>query len=307
MSQSRIRPWLKHRNRMTNRLRIRPAVLASLSVVLLGIAAATVVNAAEVKLIYLDDPGEGVYDTTPCAPDCDNAGDTLGEQRRIALQYAAEFIGSRLVRTVPIRITVDFQSSYCAAGSALLATAGSTHLISDFEGGRPDTLYAIALANALAGNRLIEDSNDIYARFNAALDRADNCLGGRDWYYGLDRRKPGNDINFVSTAIHEFVHGLGFRSYVIMSPNGEVARFPSTGSRRLPDVFSRHIRDLSMPQPSWTEMTAAERAESATNGPYLVWDGNSTNSMASAILGQGTRQGRIRLYAPETFTRGSSL
>lgn len=280
-------------------------------VLFLLMVTAPAASAVEVELIYLDDPGEGVYDVTPCAPTCDNSGDTLGEQRRIALQYAVDFIGARLISIVPIRIAVDFRASLCTPSNAVLATAGAVSLVSEFAGApRSDTFYPIALANALAGKRLIAGANDIDAQFNSALDMSDTCLGGRDWYYGLDRKTPEGGINFISTAIHEFVHGLGFQSFVILSPNspnGEVGQFLSAPGGRLPDVFSRHIRDLSLPgQPLWPELTARERAESATHAPYLVWDGNTTNSAAS-VLSEGIRQGRVRLYAPEPIEAGSSV
>lgn len=298
---------------MISRLGVRINFVASTAFVCLMLAlASTSAHAVDVKLIYLDAPGQGVYDTTSCAPACDNSGKTLGEQRRVALQYAASFIGARLVSAVPIRITVDFQAVYCAPANAVLATAGTASLVSEFAGApRSNTLYPIALANALAGRRLVPGSDDVVARFNSALDKADACLGGGDWYYGLDRKTPDGDINFVSTVIHEVIHGLGFQSYVILrsySPNGDVGQFPTTGAGRMPDVFSRHIRDLSMPgQPLWPELTAAQRAKSATHGPYLVWDGNSTNSVASAILDRGIRQGRVQLYAPSTVEVGSSV
>lgn len=288
-----------------------------LAVWLVFVLAAAVMPAAavEIEIVNGDDPGEGLNDPTPRAPIGDNTGTTVGAQRRIALQYAAAILGSRLYSTVPIRIAVRFERFSCGVDNARLAAAGTRFLVSDFPGAPvPDTFYPIALANALSGQRL-QSGTDISATFNAALDSQRptdaDCLGGADWYYGLDNNTPPGSLNFLSTAVHELTHGLGFASFVILNPNspdGEIGQFSATADgRRLPDIYSAQIRDLSIvEQPLWTGLTAAQRAESATHGPAVVWSGNSTNS-AAGTLRRGVNQGRVQLYAPDPILLGSSI
>lgn len=284
--------------------------MAYLGVAALCLPLARTAAAVEVQVINLDPPAQGLNDTTARAPVGGNSGQTLGEQRLNAMRFAADFIGERLTSAVPIRIEVRFRAMQCGVGSAVLGSATTTQLVQDFPGApRTDTFYPLALANALAGKRLLPGKNDIDALFNSALDRVDACLGGKDWYYGFDRATPGGNLNFVNTVIHELVHGLGFQSFVTLDARndtaGEFQKAPD--GTPIPDVFSRQIRDLSMPgQPAWPALTPAQRAVSATHGPDLVWDGNSTNS-AAALLVRGTTQGRVQLYAPDPVQLGSSV
>ncbi len=271
--------------------------------------------AADIVIVNNDGPDEGLNDPTPRAPVGGNNGATVGEQRRIALRYAADIIGSRLGSTVPVSVSVRFERLDCRTNQAKLAAAGARFLVSDFpDAPVADTFYPIALANAFAGRRL-QSGADIGATFNAVLDsqRAGDadCLGGADWYYGLDNNPPPGDLKFLSTAVHELIHGLGFSSFVILnpdSPDGEIGQFSAAADgRRLPDIYSAQIRDLSITgQPLWTELTAEQRADSATRGPDVVWSGNSTNSAAN-VLQSGVNQGRVQLYAPEAILPGSSI
>ncbi len=271
--------------------------------------------AADIVIVNNDGPDEGLNDPRPRAPVGGNPGTTVGEQRRIALQYAADILGSRLGSTVPIRVAVRFERLGCRTRQAKLAAAGARFLVSDFPNAPvADTFYPIALANALAGQRL-QSGADIGATFNAVLDSQSagdaDCLGGADWYYGIDNDPPPGDLKFLSTAVHELIHGLGFSSFVILipdSPDGEIGQFSAAADgRRLPDIYSAQIQDLSIAgQPLWTELTAEQRADSVTHGPDVVWSGNITNSAASALR-RGVNQGRVQLYAPAPILPGSSI
>jgi len=286
--------------------------LAAVVLLALSLVAGTA-QAARTEIVNLDGPGEGLNDNTPVAPIGGNSGTTLGEQRRIALQFAADILGDRVASTVPIRIAARFDRLQCSRSSAALGQASPTQYGSGFAG-QPiaNTFYPVALANALAGRRVAAGANDISATFNATIDQGrESCLQGRRWYYGLDDRQPAGRLNFLSTAVHELTHGLGFGSLVALRnrPGSSVGEFPRTAEgNRLPDIYSHFIKDLSLRgQPTWPELSAAERADSITNGPDVVWGDSNTANAAAGVLDAGLNQGFVRIFAPANISPGSSI
>ncbi len=122
--------------------------------------------------------------------------------------------------------------------------------------GNGTTLHPIALANAIEGMDLDPGYPDITAAFNSAID--EGCIPGVKWYYGFDAQ-AGTDEDFISTALHEIGHGLGFVSFVDES-GGFVGG--------IPDIYSHFAYDLTA-QKHWDEMQAGERSASAVNGRGL--------------------------------------
>jgi len=183
--------------------------------------------------------------------------------------------------------------------------------VANFSGApRGDTFYPVALANRFAGQDLDPGRVDIGATFNSDLDdplRPD-CLGGADWYYGLDGNPPDGDLDFVETATHEFVHGVGFATFTNLAtgefPSGEDQNGNTVGP--FPDIYAVFIRDLLFGD-TWPNLTQPERQQSATNDENVVWDWPSTTSNAPSTLSDGTRSGRVQLYAPNTLMQGSSI
>ena len=142
---------------------------------------------AETVLLIDDDPGVGFRDNTPVAAVGGNAGTTLGEQRQLALQYAADIWGAYLESAVPIEILTGFTAYDCAAGP-VLAKGVPTSVVRDFSGAPvANTWYPIGLANALAGRDLHTSvrPSDITLYFNSNIDGG-SCLAGQSFYYGLD-------------------------------------------------------------------------------------------------------------------------
>ncbi|HET7314544.1 JDVT-CTERM domain-containing protein [Salinisphaera sp.] len=288
---------------------------------LLGVLLSLGVHAAPV-IIYDQDAGtnSGFDSGEVVAPAPGNEATTLGGQRLRAVRYAASIVGSRVASTVPIRVAVSFAGKAggvaleCSTNSATLGQGGATQYAVNFPGApRADTGYPLALANALAERRLA-DTKDIALSFNPALDTGDaDCLQGYRWYYGLDGKPGDHEIDFVATAVHELIHGLGFQSLVALTNTrdakiGQFPRYGTSQSPRFPDIYSRFIRDLSLPgQPLWTDLTAAQRATSIGNGPSVVWADPTTSNAAAGYLTYGLNQGRVELYAPATIQPGSSI
>ncbi|MEQ8798376.1 MAG: JDVT-CTERM domain-containing protein [Salinisphaeraceae bacterium] len=259
----------------------------------------TAAQAVEIRIADGDNPGEGLNDPTPRAPVGGNPGVTVGEQRRNALQFVANLLGNRIASDVPIVVEVKFSNLNCEPNNADLAAAGPRRLVSDVPGGQPGVFYALALANAINGSRIQDEPPpDILAEFNAALDAPDDCLGGADWYYGLDNDPPDGDLNFVTTAAHELIHGLGFASFADLG-SGEFFM-------GLPSVYETCIADRSF-DTTWPGLTNNERMASAENDGNVIWVGPSISSRIANGFSSGVSNGRLLLYAPNPFEGGSSI
>lgn len=278
---------------------------------LLALSVSLPLFAADIEIVNLDGAGEGFNDDTPRQPVGGNPGETLGEQRLIALQYAADILGRRIASTVRILVGARFDSQGCTVTNATLASAGSNQLAVNFPGAKKsDTFYPIALANSLAGRDLDRDGRDITTTFNSDLDdplRVD-CLGGADWYYGLDQQPPEGDVDFLAVATHELVHGVGFETFTDLLtgafPSGRDEEGRAVGP--FPDIYAFHIRDLRIGL-TWPEMTREQRQDSANNGPDVVWNGPGTTSTGAPTLTDGTNMGQVQLYAPLLLSEGSSI
>jgi hypothetical protein len=263
----------------------RPALLGALALCLAPDAARA---AASIVIVNNNAPGVGFNDPTPVAAVGGNFGATLGEQRLNAFQHAADIWGATIDSPVEIRILASFEPLTCTAGSAVLGSAGTRSVWSDFPGSQfPLTWYNSALANKLSGADLDPTDEDITARFNVNLGNA-GCLDGTFWYLGFDRNH-GNNIDLVTVLLHEFAHGLGFQQFASTSTGEEI--LDQT------DVYGRNLLDLSTGK-TWDQMTNAERAASAINSRRVVWKGAEVTLAVPGVLDPGVPLLRVNSPAP---------
>jgi hypothetical protein len=244
----------------------------------------------------IDGPGVGFNDPTPVTPVGGNPGTTLGQQRLIAFQFAADTWGSILDSDVEVVIQATFfpaGTSFgplaCTPTSAVLGAAGTIQIFANFPGAAfANTWYHSSLANKLAGFDLTPGpldpgfllppfNDDIVALFNDQIDNP-TCLGATNWYYGLDNNH-GNHISLVHVLWHEFAHGLGFANFVT----------EATGARPLglPDIYSVYSLDNTTGL-HWSQMNTAQLVASAVNCDNVVWDGPNATANASTFLGVGS-------------------
>jgi hypothetical protein len=168
-------------------------------------------------------------DSTAATPIGGNNGTTLGQQRKNALAQAA----SELVTQLDIQTTVTVQACGAHLGgtdkSATLAHAGATSFFYD-EPQYPSpslpqkyTWYPSTAAARLNGSSLCgfaggpcdtKSNDEIQAVFNMDIGSS-TVLGGENFYLGFDpSQKPARDVDFISIAMHEMTHGLGFLGLV---------------------------------------------------------------------------------------------
>jgi PA domain len=238
-------------------------------------------SAIEIELINLDiGTGIGLDDPSTRSPVGANPGVTLGEQRRIAYQYAADMWSAVLGGgDVPVRITATFQPLACTPTGATLASAGATSVFRDF-GAVPGTWYAVALTKGITGIDVNAPAgNDITTRFNGAIGVDPNCLIGQDWYYGLDGLTPTGTINFLNVVMHEMGHGLGVQGFESINTGAFLSGFPSIYGRLAADNTvgaTTSIADLAS--------NAARFAAFRRDGS-LVWTGPNVTAEAPLVLG----------------------
>jgi hypothetical protein len=222
----------------------------------------------------------GYNDPTPAAPVGGNPGTTLGEQRRIATQHAANIWGATLTSEVPIRINAQFTAQTCTETSAVLGSAGPIGNDRNFANAPfPNTWYPSALRNKYAGNELNPGGGQLQINFNVNLGTP-GCLSASPWYFGIDNNPPPGAINLVVVLLHEFGHGLGFT----VGPTSGQTGARSSGS---PSIWERFMVD-NQTGLTWFEMTSnAQRAATSTGIDRLVWAGPNVVAEVPNVLRQG--------------------
>ncbi len=220
---------------------------------------------AQFVIVNLNAPGVGFNDPTAAVPVGGNTGTTLGEQRLIAFEHAAQIWSARLDSSVPIRIRAQFIS----LGPGILGSAGPFSVVRDFANApSPGTWYHVALANKLAGVDLLPATDDINANFSTNFN----------FYLGLDNNH-GPMPDLVTVLLHEFAHGLGFSQFASLATGALLAGFP--------DHYNSKLFDTSLGL-LWPQMTDAQRLASATNFGRVVWVGENVRGGVPNVLSFGS-------------------
>lgn len=264
----------------SDRFSMKALVTAAACVGALLGAVAPAHAALTIVINNVNGPGVGFNDVTPVLPVGGNAGTTLGQQRLIAFNHAANIWGANLTSNQPVVINAQFTALTCTAASAVLGSAGATQIFRDFPGAtKAATWYSYALANRLAGAYLgTLNAPQINANFNVNLGQNANCLPNSSWYYGLDSNEPTGGIDFVAVLQHEMAHGLGFQTFTSGSSGAFNGGFPAIWDHFLFDATDNV---------AWKDASAAQRVASAISVDKLVWAGPMVNTAAAAVLRSG--------------------
>jgi len=163
-------------------------------------------------------------DSTPATPVGGNNGTTLGQQRKNALTYATQQLVQQL--QIPTTLNVHACGAHLAgdSNSAILAHAGPTSYFFDEPKfpinalPKKYTWYPAAAAARQNGTSLCgvvggpcdEESNaELEITFNEDIGQS-TVIGGENFYLGFDADPSQSSLDFITIAMHEMTHGLGF-------------------------------------------------------------------------------------------------
>ena len=231
--------------------------------VALGVALTGMVQAADLIPVNLDGANEGYNDPAARAPEGGNPATTIGGQRQIVAQFAADLWGTILVSDVPVFIGAQFNP----LAPNVLGSAGATQIWRDHPSFPfANTWFSAALADSLAGEDFQPNTIDINSRFSSDFA----------FYYGLDGTTPAGQLSFLDVVMHEFGHGLGVQNF-----EDEAS---GVFSDNRPDVYSQFTFDNTQGL-FWPQMSDAQRRASAVNYGKVVFTGSNAIAGSALVLG----------------------
>ncbi len=250
-------------------------IAAALSLAALLMAGAHPAQAAP------DGPAQGaVFSIT-----WDSACDTPPAAAETALDYAAGIWSAALASPVSITVSACWTDSLPCAG---IACGDTTTYARNFpQAPMVDTYYPLALANALSGRDLAPEGHDINVYFLSTVD----------WSF-TTATPPTTAYDFVTAALHELGHGLGFSGNMYESYN---VGFCGNGPYywySCPTVYDRLAVDslgvslLSYMEPDPRVLGGKLKSDANFGGP------NAVTRNANAW---------VKLYTPAFWDQGTSL
>jgi len=239
-----------------------------------------------------DSPGEGFNDPV------------LGESRRAALEYAGDIWGGLIAPSyvneyILVRAVYDPLADLTVN---TLASAIPTSFIANFGSSSPqyraDTHFPQALANHLYGSDSLPNVTDIDISFNANVGVAGR-FASNNFYLGTDASPAATEIDFVTVALHEIGHGLGFdasfRQNGSYGFNAERKFNPAAEISGYLSIYDSFV--TVAPNTPLVNLNQSQRA-AAVVGDNLFWNG------AGGIAGNAGNA--PKLNAPTTFTANPS-
>ncbi|MDB4678824.1 hypothetical protein OAE79_00675 [Rhodopirellula sp.] len=269
---------------MTNKL-LRSFVLAGTAFLIVSATAFQAAAGIAIQANYLDDAGEGFYDST------------YGSDRQTAFEYALDIWGNALQPTYAgetIVIDARFDSLGGSSTSATLGAASpnSYHNLNNTN----KVMYASALGNHLQGLDITNSGtgSEGQALFNSDIDSDSSVLTGYSWYYGTDDNAGANQFDFVSTVLHEIGHALGFAG--LIEDDGGYDDFSGQTDGTYYSQYDYFVVRTSDSTPL-RNLSEDDRIEAATSD-NISWAG------ADGVAANGGSL--VKLYAPGTWEQGSS-
>lgn len=279
----------------------------------------------QINVVYSDGAGFGFNSGLPFQAQGGNNAGTLGAARKRAFEEAIEILEESFTSPVPITVEARFETiEQDPNGGAPLAFASPTCIARDFPGAPlAGTWYAQAIVPRLAGTDFFRagfkppDAGDDEAA--AACFRAPEAdlratfntdPPGAGWWYGLQPSSTiGDGYDFVSVALHEILHGLGYLSLADVETGG-LARV-SASDRPRSDAFTEQLHVFQQGEPvPVSELTDAQRLEAFTSNGRLYWLGELGDDVFwPAVQARIGQTGNIHptMYSPGMPNPGSSV
>ncbi len=208
------------------------------------------------------------------------------EEARVALEYAVSIWETIIESDLPIHMRAEWRDDM---ETGTLASCSPETYYADFKDAPfAGVYYAVAVAEKIAKEELNGTSRfDIEANFSSSIN----------WYFGTDGN-AGSSYDFVSVAMHEIAHGLGFTGFFFV--NGSLGGY---GYWEFGDVtpFDRLVENSSgnnLIDESFFENASAEMKTVLESGRLY------SNSPVAKSVNSGIRP---RLFSPSSYDPGSSI
>lgn len=208
-----------------------------------------------------------------------------------AFEYALDIWSAHISSTIPVRI----QARWTELGGNTLGSAGPT-LIFQIPEGEPNTWYPVAQASAISGRDLVAQSSSTFYDISVNINSAFSS-----WYFGTDADTPIGQIDFVTVALHEIGHGLGFLGSMSANESEEIAQWGFSDPLE-PIVYDRFVVD---------EVAESILNESKYPNPSQELYRLVTGDFGGIyFLGEQTSEAfqdlPVPLYSPDPWRQGSS-
>lgn len=209
------------------------------------------------------------------------------EEAQVAMEYAAAIWESIIESEIPIHISAEWSSSL---GSNTLASCGPETYYIDFKNAPfKNRYYPVAIAEKISGEELNGESrNDIEARFSSKID----------WYYGTDGETDEDKYDFVSVALHEIAHGLGFTGFFFVDDDAGAYAYYEFGDATTFDMLVENLQGEQLIDTSFFE-NASNDLKRQLESRLMYANSPVARSVSNDY--------RPRLYAPSPFDDGSSV
>lgn len=217
-------------------------------------------------------------------------------EAELAFNYAADIWSTYLMSDVPIK--VNAKMVFLLPGQLGITFPNGEK---NFAGAPyADVWYASCLANAIAGEELNPGEADIDVFLSSSAN----------WYFGTDGNPGATEYDFVSTVLHELCHGLGFLSLAnVDDTSGSFGLIFAESFAPLVTSFTWPDLDtLPGAFDMWLLSGADEQLVDLANPSATletIFTSNNVFLESPMVLATHGEGGRI--YAPSTFTLGSSL
>lgn len=200
------------------------------------------------------------------------------ENAKSAFLYAISIYENLIVSEIPIKVQAKWES----IGSNVLAYSTPSAFYKNFDGARlSNVYYPVALVEKLAGKEMNGSEPDIVCTFNSNMD----------WYLGTNGNGPSGQYDFVTVALHEIIHGLGFSGYYsVNNGSGDLAN-----SQHLPSIFDWYIykNNLQVCDDDHFNKPSQELKDALQSGDLSI-KGNDGNDI-------------LEVYAPKSWNVGTSV
>ena len=201
---------------------------------------------------------------------------------KIAFQYAVDIWKDLIYSPIPIRIKATWE----VLASDVLGSCSPSDYYYNFNSTQIwNCYYPVALVEKMMGEEVNSPlAYDVEASFNSNFT---------NWYFGTDGATPADKYDFVSTALHELGHGLGFHGF-FYTQRGRGGYGNTDG---LPAAFDQFVINKAGEQLVDTKLFS--------NPSIKMYQSLTSDWLAfKTVLAVDSLP---RLYAPVTWDSGSSV